>query len=1029
MGWAIGESGSYDLSPACAATLEVELISIGTGANVDITDNCDPRTMFNGDGDDFQSATGCFCEDGSCQILMDCTLSDLLCALDSSDSTVCYTVTTSNWNCPNGMEIDGFYSMVGTINDKQAWQKSDGFHLRWASMWNQWIFDDDEVDNQSVAWRNSDASSTNPTTGTFADYRYGGTCGNNDGNQVTSITITEVDCNSEEDTPFVELKTSDDESGFCFHGSNPAFCMYSQVESFQECEQLCMDNEHCVVFQVSSDFTEPGRCDLFQMGSGSEIFTGCNGQIMANNQWADTLSITEAALAHTDWQCYGYESEAVYTRGDLGNTCRPMGTKSGGYCAVGGNDRFTSAEECLSRCEEWDECVCGVAWTNVENLYFCHLFTGSNSLPETETCQNNLSPNAFAGLYQPYGTLECGSEYHFAEDPANPLTESTLKSDWSYEEDCPEEMTLSMFGAGRCMSDGEIVPFVQETQTTTTTKEDCLAACEEDDECVAAMPAYDYYCQIFKMSDVSFVDGFSENYQPQWECYAKPRTGVSFTELKTSSGESGRCFDGIAPAHCVYHEAASLPECEQLCMASDSCVVFNAHINLFATGIPGRCDLFQTGTGSEIFTGCTASTGVIMANNQYTNTVPITEAAIAQANTRCYAKTSGSRFTCDSIQLAGVGLDHQECFNEEYPCDSCCSTGLTPNGNNCWDENYTQISCCGSESLSLEVGVIGVTQDNKDQVCDSIAGALGGSATHCSLAGPQSGRRRLTGGTTLFMDVTLSDPSSAPSQTIDSNFVGSLSGLPRGVAVTSVSTTNAESESVWYPNYYASWVDGHCLNSASTGVDSTFLASVSNYGTREECCSAAYGGQTSGACLREVWYPDYSASWVDGHCLNSASTGVDSRFLVSYATRKECCSAAYAGQTSGACLREDLDSTDPFCANAIYDSNYALLSWSDCVGNEYSDAYDAMAAGGWPCGCASGCVINGDGTSGGCQGHDPSSTTPYNSCVCPDNESSGRSRGPAEPCTMILCQNGCDLINTDANGCGGECSCPADPIM
>merc|ERR1719483_34212 len=457
-------------------------------------------------------------------------------------------------------------------------------------------------------------------------------------------------------------------------------------------------------------------------------------------------------------------------------------------------------------------------------------------------------------------------------------------------------------------------------------------------------------------------------------------------------------------------------------------VVFNAHINLFDTGIPGRCDLFQTGTGSEIFTGCTASTGVIMANNQYTNTVPITEAAIAQANTRCYAKTSGSRFTCDSIQLAGVGLDNQECFNEEYPCDSCCSTGLTPNGNNCWDENFTQISCCGSESLSLEVGVIGVTQDNKDQVCDSIAGALGGSATHCSLAGPQSGRRRLTGGTTLFMDVTLSDPSSAPSQTIDSNFVGSLSGLPRGVAVTSVSTTNAESESVWYPNYYASWVDGHCLNSASTGVDSTFLASVSNYGTREECCSAAYGGQTSGACLREVWYPNYSASWVDGHCLNSASTGVDSRFLVSYATREECCSAAYAGQTSGACLREDLDSTDPFCANAIYDSNYALLSWSDCVGNEYSDAYDAMATGGWPCGCASGCVINGDGTSGGCQGHDPSSTTPYNSCVCPDNESSGRSRGPAEPCTMILCQNGCDLINTDANGCGGECSCPADPI-
>ena len=121
----------------------------------------------------------------------------------------------------------------------------------------------------------------------------------------------------------------------------------------------------------------------------------------------------------------------------MGDTCRPEGTKSGGYCAVGGNDRFTSAEDCLNRCEEWDECVCGVAWTNVEDLYFCHLFTGSNSLPETETCQNFLSPNAFAGLYQPYGTLECGSEYHFGEDGSRffapnywPDKPASMKSIW-----------------------------------------------------------------------------------------------------------------------------------------------------------------------------------------------------------------------------------------------------------------------------------------------------------------------------------------------------------------------------------------------------------------------------------------------------------------------------------------------------------------------------------------------------------------------------------------------------------------------
>ena len=59
------------------------------------------------------------------------------------------------------------------------------------------------------------------------------------------------------------------------------------------------------------------------------------------------------------------------------------------------------------------------------------------------------------------------------------------------------------------------------------------------------------------------------------------------------------------------------------------------------------------------------------------------------------------------------------------------------------------------------------------------------------------------------------------------------------------------SESVWYPNYSATWDEGHCLNSASTGVDSTFLTTVPNYATQEECCRGSYMGQASGACLRE----------------------------------------------------------------------------------------------------------------------------------------------------------------------------------
>ena len=95
------------------------------------------------------------------------------------------------------------------------------------------------------------------------------------------------------------------------------------------------------------------------------------------------------------------------------------------------------------------------------------------------------------------------------------------------------------------------------------------------------------------------------------------------------------------------------------------------------------------------------------------------------------------------------------------------------------------------ETLSLEVEVIGATEENKDQICDSIADALGGSPTHCSFVGPQSGRRRLTGETTLYMDVAVSDASSAQSQASRSDFVGSLSGLPAEVTVTSVSIADA----------------------------------------------------------------------------------------------------------------------------------------------------------------------------------------------------------------------------------------------
>ena len=103
-------------------------------------------------------------------------------------------MTTTGWNCPNTITIDGSYTLVQDINQKQAWQNNDGIYLRWASMWNQWIFDYDKKDITSVAWKPADIASVVPDVGSFSDFRYGSTCGNN-GVMVQSLVISETQCN------------------------------------------------------------------------------------------------------------------------------------------------------------------------------------------------------------------------------------------------------------------------------------------------------------------------------------------------------------------------------------------------------------------------------------------------------------------------------------------------------------------------------------------------------------------------------------------------------------------------------------------------------------------------------------------------------------------------------------------------------------------------------------------------------------------------------------------------------------------
>merc|ERR1719361_917630 len=78
---------------------------------------------------------------------------------------------------------------------------------------------------------------------------------------------------------------------------------------------------------------------------------------------------------------------------------------------------------------------------------------------------------------------------------------------------------LSLLGAGRCKANGNIIPLG--AYTLQTPKDKCITDCEAEANCVAAMPAYNYYCQLFMKSDVAVVDDFEANYQTQWECYAK----------------------------------------------------------------------------------------------------------------------------------------------------------------------------------------------------------------------------------------------------------------------------------------------------------------------------------------------------------------------------------------------------------------------------------------------------------------------------------------------------------------------------
>ncbi|KAL7439514.1 hypothetical protein ACHAXH_005341, partial [Discostella pseudostelligera] len=113
----------------------------------------------------------------------------------------------------------------------------------------------------------------------------------------------------------------------------------------------------------------------------------------------------------------------------------------------------------------------------------------------------------------------------------------------------------------------------------------------------------------------------------------------------------------------------------------------------------------------------------------------------------------------------------------------------------------------------------------------------------------------------------------------------------------------------WYPDYSLAWTDGKCINTVPVPSGRPI------YTTQLACCKGAYGGQLSNACIQSMvnpptfspttpggpnaYYPDYSLAWTDGKCINTVP--VPSGRPI-YTTQLACCTGAYGGQVSKACM-------------------------------------------------------------------------------------------------------------------------------
>lgn len=98
------------------------------------------------------------------------------------------------------------------------------------------------------------------------------------------------------------------------------------------------------------------------------------------------------------------------------------------------------------------------------------------------------------------------------------------------------------------------------------------------------------------------------------------------------------------------------------------------------------------------------------------------------------------------------------------------------------------------ETVEVVADVTGVTESNKDVVCDGFATSISGTATYCSLSGRNTHRRRLIVTTaSLYIDITVTDASVAVTALREENFIDRVV-LPSEVQVKSLTANKALEE-------------------------------------------------------------------------------------------------------------------------------------------------------------------------------------------------------------------------------------------